>query len=118
VADDELETMDRTALLEWMARSMMVKKCVDPGAAGGGTMSEPEKTDRTIEVELRLALKKIELEVEMEKERVRAEAERVKADAESENKRREMDWRLREREGEWSWKMLGHRGSMSGVWHR
>jgi len=34
--DDELETMDRMALLELMARSMVVKKGVVPGAVGGG----------------------------------------------------------------------------------
>jgi len=101
VVDEELETMDRTALLELMARSMMVKKDTVPGAAGGSAVTDPKKTDRTREVELQLALKKMELEAEVEKEKVKAEAEKVKADAESENKRWEIELeaeRMRERE--------------------
>jgi len=101
MTDDELETMDRMALLELMNRSMVVKKGAVLGAAGGGAVSHMEQTDRAREVELQLALKKMELEAEVEKEKVRAEAERVKADAESENKRREIELeaeRVRERE--------------------
>jgi len=84
VTDDELETMDRMALLVLMAISMVVKKGAVPGAAGGGAVSDMEQTDRAREVELQLALKKMELEAEVEKEKVRA-------DAESENKRREIE---------------------------
>jgi len=92
VTDDELETMERMALLELMARSMVVKKGAVPGVAGGGAVSDMEQTDRAREVELQLALKKMELQAEVKKEKVRAEAERIKAasDAESKNKRREI----------------------------
>ena len=100
VTDDELETMDRTALLELMARSMVVKMGAILGATGGGAVSDTEQTDRAREVELQLALNRMELESERERERVRMEAEiekekdraeagRVKAasDAESEKAR-------------------------------
>jgi len=96
VTDDELETMDRMALLELMARSMVVKKGSVPEAAAGGAASGPEQIDRAREIELQLALKKMKLEAEVEKEKVRA-------DAESENKKREIELEAeREREGEWS----------------
>jgi len=94
--------MDRTALLEVMARSMVVKKGAVSGAAGGGTVSDPEQTDRAREVELQLALKRMELESDRERERVRMEAEieKEKVRAEAERKRMELEDARLQREHE------------------
>ena len=116
--DDELETMDRVALLELMAKCMMAKKGAVQGAVGGSVVIASGKTDRAREVELQLALKKMELDAEIEKEK-------VKASAESENNRRQMELEA-EKERE---KVENERRrmelddaksqrSMSGVWHR
>jgi len=108
VDDDELETMDRVAPLELVAKSMVARKGAVQGAVGGSAVV----ADRTREVELQLALKKMELEAEIEKEKVAAErenkrwemeleAEKEREKAENERRRMELDDAKSQREHEW-----------------
>ena len=74
VDDDELESMDRAALMDIVVKGMLAKKETDKGAIARRTT---EREDTAREMELQLELKKIELE--MESKRIEAEAEKVKA---------------------------------------
>jgi len=71
VGDDELETMDRTALLEVVARDIVSRR-------GSISRRRSEKSDQVREMEMQLELKKMKLE-------------QKRIDAETENRRREAD---------------------------
>jgi len=55
VADDELETMDRTALLNVIATDIVARK-------GATSRRRSEKSDQVREMEMQLELKKMEIE--------------------------------------------------------
>jgi len=55
VEDDELDTMDRTALLEMVTKDIVFRR-------GQARRWESEKSDQIWEMELQLELKRIELE--------------------------------------------------------
>jgi len=71
VGDDELETMDRTALLEVVARDIVSRR-------GSISRRRSEKSDQVREMEMQVELKKMKLE-------------QKRIDAETENRRREAD---------------------------
>jgi len=93
VEDDELETMDRMALLEVVAKDVVSRR----GAAG---RLKSEKSDRLREMELQLELKRMELEAEGKQREAELERRRTEVQAEAENKRLEAEAENRRREAE------------------
>ena len=91
VGDDELETMDRTALLEVVAKDIVSPR-------GATSRRRSVKSDQVREMELQLVLKRMELE----SKRIEAETEnrRREADTELESKRIEAENRARELQNE------------------
>ena len=93
VMEEELETLDRTALLEVVAKGILAKEDEEKGAVGGVVMRrESEKKYTARELELQLELKKLEMEdrrrtMELEVERRRMELEDARA-------QREHEWRM------------------------
>jgi len=81
VEDDDLETMDRTSLLDVMTKNIVAKSGTEKEAIGGGVIvgGTSEKTDSaTRELELQLELKKMDVEnkrIEQESKRIEAEQE-------------------------------------------
>jgi len=103
VGDDELETMDRTALLEVVARDIISRMVAT-------SRRRSEKSEQVREMELQLELKRMEIEskkIEAESRQRETELEQRRIDAETENKRIEL--RLERR----SYRMNGKDGSMS-----
>jgi len=98
VGDDELETMDRTALLEVVARDIISRR-------GATSRRRSEKSDQVREIELQLELKRMELEqrridAETENKRMEIENRRKEAKTELESKRIEAETRARELQNE------------------
>jgi len=96
VGDDELETMDRTALLDVIATDIVARK-------GATSRRRSEKSDKVREMEMQLELKKMELEkrrmeiaTETENRRIQAEAENRALEVENERERREHELRMAE----------------------
>jgi len=85
VGDDELETMDRTALLEVVSRDIVSRM-------GATSRRRSEKSDQVREMEMQLELKKIKL-----KQR-RIDAETVNKRMETENRRMEIQAETRTRD--------------------
>lgn len=82
IEDDDLETMDRTALLELVAKAILAKREIEKEAVGGGAVAgmASERTDTVRELELQIELKKMEWEatnkkMELENERKKMELE-------------------------------------------
>ena len=82
--DEELETMDRTALLEVVARDIVSRR-------GATSRRRSEKSDQVREMELQLELKR--MEVESKKTEKKAELERKRLELQNE---REHELRLAE----------------------
>ena len=103
VGDDELETMDRTALLE--VKDIAARR----GAASG---QKSGKSDHIREMKLQLELKRMDLEnkridadswqkkAKLELRRIKAETESKQIEAETENKRIELQNEREKREHE------------------
>ena len=77
VGDDELETMDRTALLDVIATDIVARR-------GAASRRRSEKSDQVREMELQLELKRMELE----SKRIEAETENKRREVESKNRGR------------------------------
>ena len=83
VGDDELETMDGTALLDVVATDIIVRR-------GATSRRRSEKSDQVREMELQLELKTMKLEskkIEAESRQKETELEQRRIVAETENKR-------------------------------
>ena len=80
VEDEELEIMDRTALLAIVIKDTLARKGMEKGAIAG---IESERKDTARELEIQLELKKLELE--------NRRAENRKAEIEVENRREERE---------------------------
>jgi len=82
VDNDELETMDRTALLELVAQDIVAKKGADKGMVGRRQSERSDRSDRVREMELQVELKSMEMEMESKKnENKRMEMESKKAES-------------------------------------
>ena len=98
VGDDELEAMDRTALLDVIATDIVARR-------GATSRRRSEKSDQVREIELQLEMKRMELESkkiekETELEQRRIDAESRQKEAELEGKRIEAENRARELQNE------------------
>jgi len=91
VGDDELEAMDRTALLDVIATDIVARR-------GATSRWRSEKSDQVREMELQLEMKRMELESKkIEKE---TELEQRRIDAESRQKEAELEQRRMEIQNE------------------
>jgi len=92
--DEEIADMDRPALLQLVAQSM-----VDPREKlnrGAGIKLPPEKSDHVRELEIQLKLKRLEVEAEIEAKRIEAETEKQRLELEGEREKREHELKLAE----------------------
>jgi len=81
VGDDELETMDRTALLDVIATGIVARR-------GATSRRRSEKSDQVREMELQLELKRNELESKKIEKETELERRQMEIQAETENRRR------------------------------
>ena len=93
VEDDELETMDRTALLGIVAKDIVSRR-------GSASRRRSEKSDHIREMELQMELKRMELKAESRQREAELERIRIELQAEAENKRIETEAENRRREAE------------------
>jgi len=94
VGDDELETKDRTALLEVVGRDIVSR-------TGATSRRRSEKSDQVPEMELPLELKRMELETKKIEKDAELESKRIEAEnkhIEAENRARELQNEREKRE--------------------
>ena len=96
VGDQELETVDRTALLDVVATDIVARR-------GAASRRRSEKSDQVREMELQLELKKMELEqrridaqTEQRRMEIQAEAENRALEVQNEREKREHELRMAE----------------------
>jgi len=87
VGDDELETMDRTALLDVIATDIVARR-------GATSRRRSEKSDQVREMELQLELKRMEME--QRRMEIQAEAENRALEVQNEREKREHELRMAE----------------------
>jgi len=100
VDDDELGNLDRAALLQVVAESIVAKRDIERGAIG---RIESQKIEQSTDMEMQLELKKMEMEqkrLEMEMETRRMELEAKRMENEQRDKDRVNEQRDKDRENE------------------
>ena len=86
--DEEIAAMDRPALLQLVAQSM-----VDPRETlnrGVGIKLPSEKSDHVRELEIQLELKRLEVEAQIEAKRIEAETEKQRLEGKREKREHEL----------------------------